>query len=280
MRSEICELFLSLVGDLVLKEARKYKLRCQISQIDHYLGEESYDPVSEGIKFKDTGDPLTADQFQTLQKALKYVKSQLILLKNENHLPVELTADGLITDYKPIAESNSVFENVTNYLNGDAFAIKRYVDQCVRKSIKQAVHATLVGELKASKVRDEIKAIFPMINNAVQGEREKLRYALSGNFLPDLESYIVNRVLDTTVMGKDNGSDSGDLLSALINGSLTNLPIKDWINEGLNLFLSGGADETTRKELEGKYVFIKDTTMRQYATVIIQKILKLDENYR
>ncbi|MDR2371607.1 MAG: hypothetical protein LBD60_00465, partial [Puniceicoccales bacterium] len=280
MRNEIRELFLSLVGDLVLKEARKYKLRCQISQIDHYLSKESYDQISGGIKFTDIGEPLTGDQFQTLQKALKYVKSQLILLKNENHLPAELTVDGLITDYKPLAESNSTFENVTNYLNGDAFAIKRYVDQRVRESIKQAVHTTLVSELKASKVRDEIKAIFPMVNNAAQGEREKLRYALSGNFLPDLESYIVNRVLDATVLGQDNSSSSGDLLSSLINGSITNLPIKDWINEGLNLFLSGGADAATRKELEGKYVFIKDTTMRQHATVIIQKILKLDENYR
>ncbi|MDR2812980.1 MAG: hypothetical protein LBB05_04315, partial [Puniceicoccales bacterium] len=283
IRSEIRKLFLSLVSDLVLREARKYKLQCQINQIDRYLNME----FSDDVKLTDTGDPLSTEQFQISQKALKYVKSQLILLKNENHLPAELTVDDLIIDYKPVVESHSVFKNVTDYLNGETFTIKQYIDRRVREPLMQAVHTVLINEFRDSKIRNAIKKIFPMVDNAAQGEREKLRYALSGNFLPDLELYIVNRLLDEkfgkptdsiTVIGEDFITSLND--GSLINSNLDDIQerIKAWINEGLESFLSGGADDATKKELEGKYAFIKDTAVRANAGKIIQEILHLSED--
>ncbi|MDR1591248.1 MAG: hypothetical protein LBR92_04635, partial [Puniceicoccales bacterium] len=276
MRDGIRGLFLSLMGDLVLEESRKYKLHCQISQIDRYLNIESYDPDSNGVQLSQMDSKLTTDQFQTLQKALRYIKSQLVLLKNETHLPQELTVNDLIIDYKPVPESNSVFKNVTDYLNGSAFSINQYVNQRIREPIQKAVHKVLVSEMKDSKIRDVIKKIFPAGDNTVQGNREKLRYALSGNFLPDLEAYIVNRVLDATLQGTNNNDSAGDLITSLINERTADLPIQQWIDIGLNLFLSGGTDDITRKELEMKYAFVRSETMRAHANTIIREILSME----
>ncbi|MDR3317192.1 MAG: hypothetical protein LBS71_00070, partial [Puniceicoccales bacterium] len=295
IHEELPVLCRSVIGDLVVNEARRYKLQCQISQIDQYTQVASSGlEIDDNLEIADIllsadSDPITGSDIEILQNALKYIKGQLILLKNENHLPAKLTVDDII-DGKPIPEENSIFTSITDYLNGDTFNLRQYVDNRLRASLTQAVHQTLVNEMQDSKIRNTIKRIFPKQNETneivqdqlVQGQREKLRYALLGNFLPDLETYIVNSLLDKTarLSTEDDSVAAQDLIDALISGSLTNLSIKNWINAGVNFFLNGGADEATQTALAEKYAFIRDKTLCLNALRVIQEILKLDENYR
>jgi hypothetical protein len=116
----------------------------------------------------------------------------------------------------------------------------------IREPLRQAGHIIFTNEFQGSKIRNGIKGLCSMMQNTVRRERQKLRYALSGNFLPDLQWYVVDRILDATVKGTDSDDSRSDLLSSLINGLITHLPIKDWINDSLILFLSGGVGEETK----------------------------------
>ncbi|MDR1435140.1 MAG: hypothetical protein LBI77_01910, partial [Puniceicoccales bacterium] len=345
---EIRDLFCSLVGDLVISEARKYKLQCQISQIDQYLKvsfeniraasledllggldkaelseilstcenadsiEALLSALEEGDQetlrselcaekienllkdIKPASDPSLATeileaQFPLFQRALKYVKGQLILLKNENYLPEKLVVEKIIIDGKPVAESNSIFKNVTDYLGGSTFDIKQYVDRRIRNSVTEAIQKTFLSEMKDSSIRDAIKKFIPRpedgsADNSIQGKRENLRYALSKDFLQDLESYVVDRVLNAPVDGTDS------LILSLVDQSVENLPIRKWINEGLASLLSGGKDEMTKKSLSQKYEFIDSAevgnnaqaneVMRNNISEIVQELLKTNESYR
>ncbi|MDR0590780.1 MAG: hypothetical protein LBG09_02945, partial [Puniceicoccales bacterium] len=281
IKSEICDLFNSLVADIVLKEAQKYKLQCQISKIDFLTAERTSNPlVPDGVRLANGEDSIEGDDFKLLQTALNYVKSQLILLKNENHLPEKLVAEDFIIDGKPIEENSQKFQSVMEYLKREDFDIRRYIDGRIRKPIAKAIRDTLASNMGAAKVRDAIKEIFPMpadgsIDRSIQGKREDLRYALSSNFLPDLENYILNRLLNPTTQSIANS----DLIAAIIAGDVRDVDIKNWIIEGVNSFLTGGGSEAVKTELAKKYSFIESEIMRGKAEEVIGKLLKIDDSY-
>jgi hypothetical protein len=118
-----------------------------------------------------------------LQRALQDIKSQFILLKNENHLLRKLIFDDIIVSGKPVGQSDDgAFQTILNYLHGEIFAIEHYVGGRIPKSLAFAVRERLAKGMEAAKVRDAIHKIHPapsddFVDNLIRGKQEKLRYA-------------------------------------------------------------------------------------------------------
>ncbi|MDR2200670.1 MAG: hypothetical protein LBN94_00940, partial [Puniceicoccales bacterium] len=292
--SDIRKLFGDLVANLIINETRRYKLQCQISQINQYLNVNAQGENLPEIKLSAVADKLSNEQFPILQNALKYVKSQLILLKNENNLPASLTVSNLIVDGKPQAEASDIYTKVTDYLNKPEFNIQEYVIRRMSAPVSKVIHDTLVKEFKASEIRNAIKATLPLGDETqtpiILSERENLRYAMSEAFRNDLERYIVVRILDRSPVSR-SGDDTSSLILSLINGSFEDMggPIKEWINDALERLLQGeteydyanpSATEKYKNELKIKYKFIENTTMRNQVREIVQRTLKLSENFQ
>ncbi|MDR1366612.1 MAG: hypothetical protein LBJ13_01750, partial [Puniceicoccales bacterium] len=262
-KTEIRSLFLSLVSDLVLSEVRKYKLQSQISAINKLLSS------SEPVKLQESESAVSIAE---LKRPLEYIKSRLILLKNENHIPEQLTVNDII-DGKPSKESDEVFEHLTGYLNGEVFNIKQFVDSEVRETVTQAIHGVINSELTEKKIRTAIKTVTRDGNEGATrlltlSEREDVRYALSKECIAELEASIVDRVLSTTTTKAD-----GSLVISLVDGKIAELPIKNWIEDGLETFL-----QKEEEDVE-KYAFSKDLDLRNDIRQVLHRTLKLGDSY-